>query len=65
MSHAKVEKVGWRIDQWCAATAISRSRLYELLKANKLASVRVGKSRIILDSPIDFLRRAATTGGDD
>jgi hypothetical protein len=48
-------KAGWSIPSWCADTDISRSKTYQLLSAGVIQSVKVGRSRIIVTSPADFL----------
>ncbi|MFS0770798.1 helix-turn-helix domain-containing protein [Sphingomonas sp. 1P08PE] len=37
------------------ALGIGRTKLYELLKANRLASIRIGRRRLILADSIDAL----------
>lgn len=49
------ERFGWQVNPWCAAVGISRSTAYELIAEGKIASVAVGKRRIITTHPRDFL----------
>lgn len=49
------EKVGWSVREWVHASGLSRSTVFNLLRANRLHSVRFGSKRIILTSPGDFL----------
>jgi hypothetical protein len=49
------EKCGWRVPEWAAAAACSRAFVYNLLKEKKLESVKLGRSRVILTHPADYL----------
>jgi len=49
-------KAGWRIPQWCQETSVSRSTCYNLMDAKRLQAVKLGRSRIILTPPSEFLR---------
>lgn len=55
MNNRTTEKLGWSCKDWQHATGISHSSVYELLKANKLDSVKFLGKRLILTSPRDFL----------
>jgi hypothetical protein len=57
------DKFGWRVLEWCAAVGVSRSTAYRLLSADAVKSVTVGKTRIILTHPREFL--AAQLHGQD
>jgi hypothetical protein len=48
-------KHGWRVPEWAAAAGCSRAFVYNLLKEKKLESVKLGRSRIILTHPADYL----------
>jgi hypothetical protein len=48
-------RYGWKIDEWCQATRISRSKFYILMNAKVLRTAKLGKSRIILTDPRAFL----------
>jgi hypothetical protein len=50
-------KAGWRINEFAAATGLSRNGVYNLLNAKILQSVKVGDARIILTSPQEFLEK--------
>jgi hypothetical protein len=52
-------RAGWPILDWAHATGIGRSMAYILLKRGELASVRIGKRRIIVTPPAEFLARLA------
>ena len=49
------DKFGWRVLEWCAAVGVSRSTAYRLMAADALKSVTIGKARIILTHPREFL----------
>ncbi len=51
----QVEKFGWKVPEWCAATGVSRSSVYELLAEKRLDSVKLGHSRLITTHPSVFL----------
>jgi hypothetical protein len=48
-------KAGWRIDSWAADVEMSRMSVYNLLKAKRIQSVKIGKSRRITTTPSEFL----------
>ena len=48
-------KAGWRIPQWCAEASVSRSTCYNLMDAKRIDAVKLGRARIVLTPPIDFL----------
>ena len=48
-------KVGWRVAEWAKAVGISRSRVWELIAAEAVVSVKLYSSRIILTAPRTFL----------
>ena len=54
-AHVIVEKCGWRVDEFCDSTGIGRAFCYELMRDQRIKSVKVDGARIILDSPRDFL----------
>lgn len=49
------EKFGWRVPEWSAATGISRSSVYELMKEKAVQSVKFGGARIIVTPPATWL----------
>jgi hypothetical protein len=52
-------KAGWRPLEWAADAGISRANTYQLLASGELASVRIGKARIITTSPAAYLASLA------
>jgi len=56
---ASVEKVGWRINEWCAAVGLCRASIYNLLDDGKINAVKCGGARIITTTPSEFLARLA------
>jgi hypothetical protein len=48
-------KHGWRVAEWASAAGCSRSFVYNLLAAKQLDSVKLGRSRVIITHPADFL----------
>jgi hypothetical protein len=51
-------KVGWRIDEWCADLAISRAFFYASI-INEVDTVKLGAMTIVTTSPKDYLARKA------
>ncbi len=43
----QVEKRAFRIDEFCAAYGIGRTKTYQLIKMGKLRSVLVGSRRLV------------------
>jgi predicted site-specific integrase-resolvase len=54
-----VDRLGYRIPDYCEAVGISRSSVYELIKNGKLQSVLIAGRRII---PADEARRLMREG---
>jgi len=52
-------RAGWRISAWAKATGVSRATAYRLIDRGDLPAAKGGTSRIILESPQDFLERHA------
>jgi hypothetical protein len=52
-------KVGWRVREWSDAAGLSRAYTYNLLAAKTIASVKAGRSRIIITQPADYLASLA------
>ena len=48
-------KSGWRPKQWADETGVSRSTVYNLIEAKKLHAVKLGRARVIVTSPADYL----------
>jgi excisionase family DNA binding protein len=42
-----VERIAYQIPDACAASGVGRSSLYNAIKANELATLKVGKRRLI------------------
>jgi hypothetical protein len=53
------EKLGWRLNQWCKATGVSRSKTYLLLTEGRIAAVKVDRLTIITTPPAAFLKAHA------
>ncbi len=49
------EKLAFRVNEAVAVSGLSRSTLYELLKAGKLRAVKVGGRRLILREDLQAL----------
>lgn len=53
---------GWSVADWSRATSIGRTKIFELLKLEKIKSVSFGRRRIITTPPGDFLASLAAEG---
>jgi hypothetical protein len=53
---------GWSVADWSRATSIGRTKIFELLKLQKIDSVCFGRRRIITTSPAEFLASLASEG---
>jgi len=53
------EKAGWAILEWSAAVGCGRSYTYELLTAGRITSVKLGRRRLIITPPAQFLAELA------
>lgn len=51
----KPTKCGWRPSEWAADVGISRTSVWRLMKDEKIASVAIGRTRIIITSPAEYL----------
>lgn len=52
-----VPQCGYPVPAWCRAANISRATFYTLPPESQPQSVKLGKRRIIIEAPQDFLRR--------
>lgn len=54
-----VPKFGWPPREWCHASGLGMTKLYELKNAGKVRFVKVGKRTLITTSPADYLAQLA------
>ncbi|GMV28576.1 MAG: hypothetical protein AMXMBFR59_07010 [Rhodanobacteraceae bacterium] len=47
MRSAQVPKLAYTVREFCVSSGIGRSRIYELIAAGKLKTVKLGRSRLI------------------
>lgn len=45
--HVQIEKRSYRIDEFCAAYGLGRTKVYELIKSGKLRTVLVDGRRLV------------------
>lgn len=57
------DRSGWDVRTWCGAVGISRALWYELEPAYLPVSTKIGKRRIIIEPPSDWLQRISQLGG--
>ena len=53
--HAPIEKRAYRIDEFCSAYGLGRTKVYELIKCGKLRTVLVDGRRLVLRDADDAL----------
>lgn len=53
-------RAGWDVPRWCAAVGVGRSSFYALPEGLRPLSVKIGRRRLILEAPDQFLRRVAS-----
>lgn len=56
-SHAS--KAGWSVDEFVNATSVCRTLIFSYIKSGQIASVNVGRRRVITTPPADFLASLA------
>ncbi|GIL02689.1 MAG: hypothetical protein BroJett030_25880 [Alphaproteobacteria bacterium] len=62
---AKAEdRAGWRPKEWSLAAGVGRSMTYILMARNEIESVRVGRCRVIITAPREYLDRLAADQRD-
>lgn len=65
MSDTEEPREGWRIEAWAKVVGISRTTVYDLMSRGDLRWAKVGKARIIMESPRNFLERHAPLQASD
>jgi len=61
----QTERAGWTIADWCAATSVSRAKLYDMSPDIAPRSVSLGRRRIIIEAPAQWLRRIADSQSEE
>ena len=56
------ERAGWRIGEWAETVGVGITTVYKLMDGGELRWAKIGKARIILESPRAFLERHAGAG---
>ena len=51
------EKRGWRVREWYPQVGISRAWTWRLIKDGKIRTVKLGRARIIVTPPSEFLSK--------
>jgi hypothetical protein len=55
----RLEPAGFNISKWCPLAGISRARFYTLPPELTPRTVQIGKRRIVIESPREYLHRIA------
>lgn len=51
-----MKKLGWRVNPWREEVGgLSRGFVYKLIDQGKLETIKIGKARVILTSPQEFV----------
>lgn len=53
------DRAGWGVGQYCEACDFSRATYYNLPEDKRPKSLKIGKRRIIIEPPREFLARLA------
>jgi hypothetical protein len=61
MNDAAIPPAGHSVRNWCRAAGFSKATLYTLPFELQPVSVKIGKRRIVIEQPADYLRRIAET----
>jgi hypothetical protein len=56
---ASSHRAGWPVRDWCDCAGISDALLYKLDEARRPVSVKIGRKRLIVEAPGEWLRRMA------
>lgn len=56
---AQIEKAGFRIKEFATACGLSRATIYALPQTQQPKSIKIGRARVIVESPQQFLQRLA------
>ncbi|MCB9947890.1 MAG: excisionase [Rhodospirillaceae bacterium] len=59
------QRAGWSIADFYAAVGIGRTLAYKLINEGVIATVRIGRRRIVTTRPEDFLALFAEEGNHD
>ena len=49
------ERAAWSVRNWAAATDLSDALVYELIAAGRIQSTKLGRKRLILTPPREFV----------
>jgi excisionase family DNA binding protein len=47
MATTDFQRINWRVNEFCQAFGIGRTKVYELIKAGDLESIRFGRRTVI------------------
>ena len=50
-------RAGWHVDPWCRSAGVSRVTVYTLPPDQRPESIKIGRRRLIIESPDAWLRR--------
>ena len=56
-----VTRVAWSVRDWAAAVSVSRVTVHRLVKANVIKSKLMGRKRLILTTPEEYVDGLTTT----
>ncbi|MEO8753009.1 MAG: hypothetical protein ABI624_10050 [Casimicrobiaceae bacterium] len=53
-------QAGWKMSEFCPLVRLSKAKIHQLSADMQPRSVRIGRSRIIVESPAEWLARMAS-----
>jgi predicted site-specific integrase-resolvase len=56
-----ITRVAWSVRDWAAAVSVSRVTVHRLVKADLIKSKLMGRKRLILTTPEEYVEGLATT----
>jgi hypothetical protein len=50
------EKVAWRVKEWAASVGLGQTKVFALIRDNRIRAAMIDGRRLILTSPADFVK---------
>jgi len=60
-----VTRVAWSVKDWAAAVSVSRVTVHRLIKADAIRTTLMGRKRLILTTPEEYVENLTTTVVED
>lgn len=62
---SSIQRVAWSVADWAEACSCSRVMVHRLIRQGKLRSSLLGRKRLILTPPEEYVESLATTGSGE